>query len=276
MKTQRSFRSIQLLAIGLVLVATGSWAADPVAKCESSKLKEAGKYDYCRLKADSKAVIKGEVADYTKCDTKFFTKWDQIEQKAGPGICPSEGDAATMDALIMDHTGSIATTLSGAVAPRYEDCGDGTVADLQTGLMWYKTDDAGGLTDKDNQYSLSAPLSSDNDGTAYTVLLAGLNDCESNDGLTVTGGHAGHCDWRIPQNDELQTLLLEPFPCSTSPCIDELVFGPAVSSFYKSATMVSGNPSVVYGVRFSDGGAQAQSAKTLLSYVRAVRSGSCS
>jgi hypothetical protein len=225
--------------------------------CESGKLKEAGKYGNCRLKADSKAVKKGEAADYTKCESKFADKWTKTETKAGVGICPSEGDQASIDARITTDAAEIAMLLAGgAVAScgddlaegvescdgidlggadclslgfasgtlactagcgfdvsgcagpppntcgdgvvdvgedcdqanlngetcatqglfgdglacgvgcvfdtsgcsltRYEDTGLGSVIDHQTGLEWQKTDDAGGLTDKDNSYTWTA------------------------------------------------------------------------------------------------------------------------
>ena len=44
---------------------------------------------------------------------------------------------------------------SGCSVTRYEDTGLGSVIDHQTGLEWQKTDDAGGLTDKDNLYEWS-------------------------------------------------------------------------------------------------------------------------
>ena len=244
-----------LVVMALALTGTTVQAADPAVNCEAGKLKEAGKYGNCRLKADSKGVKKGLPADYTKCETKFADKWAKTETKAGPGICPSEGDQASMDARITTDAAEVATLLAGGTLPncgdgsaegvescdgtdlggadclslgfasgtlsctagcgfdvsgcvgnpppdscgdgvvdvgedcdqtnlngetcatqgqfggglacgagcvfdtsgcsltRYEDTGLGSVIDHQTGLEWQKTDDAGGLTDKDNTYT---------------------------------------------------------------------------------------------------------------------------
>ena len=45
-------------ALALGLSATNAHAIDPDDKCESSKLTEAGKYGFCRLKAERKGVKK--------------------------------------------------------------------------------------------------------------------------------------------------------------------------------------------------------------------------
>ncbi len=114
------------------------------------------------------------------------------------------------------------------------------------------------------------------DGTVFTDFLHDLN-CASPDGNTLTGGFAGHCDWRIPTSAELQTILLAPFPCGTAPCIDP-VFGPTIEQSYWSSTPgPSPNPSYPWNyawiVSFSDG-ALGKIPKGTAGHVRAVRGGS--
>ncbi len=70
----------------------------------------------------------------------------------------------------------------------YTDNGDGTVTDNQTGLTWEKKADDGSIHDKDDVYSWS---------DAFGVFIAGLN----------TASFAGHNDWRLPNQIELQSLL---------------------------------------------------------------------
>jgi len=82
------------------------------AKCESAKLKEVGRYGFCRLKAESKAVKKGEAADFTKCDARLTSKWNSIESKLA-GNCPTSGDLAPMQAAATAHWGAIVNLLSG-------------------------------------------------------------------------------------------------------------------------------------------------------------------
>lgn len=140
-------------------------AADPAVICESSKLKVAGKYEDCRLKAESKAVKKGTSPDYSKCVLKFSDKWQKSETKAGPGLCPSEGDEGSLEDFITRHAGAIADALSGQLLldPYFPATGqtvsygpgddgyvqagavqafvdnlDGTITDTNTGLMWEK------------------------------------------------------------------------------------------------------------------------------------------
>ncbi|HIF63127.1 MAG TPA: hypothetical protein EYQ35_03100, partial [candidate division UBP10 bacterium] len=94
------------------LVGVPALAADPAVKCESGKLKESGKYGFCRLKAESVAVKKGLSLDYSKCDTKFSGKWDKLELK-GAGECPSENDFADLQNRITEHTDLVSLLLSG-------------------------------------------------------------------------------------------------------------------------------------------------------------------
>jgi len=102
-----------LIGLTVSLVPLAARAGDPAVKCESGKLKESSKYAACRLKADAKAVTKGEAADYAKCEAKFADKWAKTETKAGVGICPSEGDQVSMDARITIDAAEIATLLAG-------------------------------------------------------------------------------------------------------------------------------------------------------------------
>ena len=53
------------------------------------------------------------------------------------------------------------------------------------------------------------------------------------------GGFAGHCDWRLPTVAELQTILLDDYPCDFGPCIDETIFGPTVADYHWTPTTYS-------------------------------------
>ena len=224
-----------LLALGLVVAwSLPTYAVDPAIKCEASKLKEAGKYANCRLKAHATAVTKALAPDFLKCEEKFTPKFTGLETKAGAGVCPTEGDEPALNARVTADADEIASLLSGG--DRYEiTLGGLTVIDHLTGLEWQRTDDNGGLTDKDNSYSWGV-IEGAPDGSVFTQFLAGLNSCERGNVPPVIPGYAGRCDWRMPQIDELMTILLQQYPCGTDPCIDQIAFGPTDGRYYWSAT----------------------------------------
>ncbi len=173
--------------------------------------------------------------------------------------------------------------------PRFEDCGDGTVADHATGLQWEKKTGAVGggadLSDPHNvdnlyQWSLGSPY--DPDGGAFTDFLARLNGEFDPD--AATGCFADRCDWWLPKISELQTILvgLEAFPpgtCSGAPCIDPefaAVGGPTARSYYWSAsTYAAGVRDGAWGAHFGRPSSVYEGYKPVDNCVRAVRAGSC-
>jgi hypothetical protein len=119
---------VSILAL-LGPMAMSSEALDPSLKCESGKLKESAKYAACRLKAESKAVRIGGSPDFSRCQQKFPSKFNQIEANVGPGVCPSENDGASIDARITGDADDLAILLAG-----------GTLADCDADLATCTTD----------------------------------------------------------------------------------------------------------------------------------------
>ena len=153
-----------------------------------------------------------------------------------------------------------------AVSTRFGENGT-TVVDFQTGLEWIKTDEDGGITDKDRTFTWSASGTAP-DGTAFTDYLAALNGM----------GFAGHHDWRLPTgawiaaNGTLHAAELESIvDCSHPSCIDP-AFGPSAATLYWTSTTLPEIPSAAASVQFANGGTSFDG-KNLALAVRAVRGG---
>jgi hypothetical protein len=108
--------TVFVCSLSLVASAAAALALDPADKCESSKLKTAGKYAFCRSKAESKAVTTGGMPDFSKCDEKYSFKW-QLAETNGSGMCPSNGDEAALKTFITLHTDDVAVALAGGPLP---------------------------------------------------------------------------------------------------------------------------------------------------------------
>jgi hypothetical protein len=171
----------------------------------------------------------------------------------------------------------------------FKNCGDGTVADPQTGLLWEKktgtvaspgvfceTAGCPDPNDVNNLYEWSNSGSAP-DGGAFTDFLAKLNDPVFGAAATqsdVTGCFAGHCDWRLPNIVELQTILDTPCPAEVNfYCIDP-IFGPSQSSAYWSASSNDLLPGDAWFALFFEG-VVGFSGKGTDWHARAVRVGSC-
>lgn len=151
------------------------------------------------------------------------------------------------------------------------DNGDGTITDSRTGLMWEKKSNDGGLHDKDNAYSWSRDTSgTQTDGTVFTQFLAGLN---------ARPCFAGHCDWRVPNRREIESLVnAEAYvPAVFWPFNWGCVAGCTVTAcnctqpgFYWSSTTYRLNPASAWYVNMYVGTVGA-ALKSEIYYIRAVR-----
>lgn len=225
----------------LVLLVSAADASDPTIKCQQAKLKAQGKLKSCLAKSAS-GVLAGKVDGSATCHAKFGEALSKADQKAA----------------------------AAGTSCRFMNNGDGTVSDLDSGLIWEKKDDLGGVHDKDNTYSWTTGSPYGPTGTVFTTFLYNLNGQTSNDGSnTVTSCFTGHCDWRLPTVQELQGILVA--GCATDPCIDP-TFGATRSDTHWTATTHSSAAGSVWFVSFYDG-LVFYGNKSINVYVRAVRGG---
>ncbi|MGH6812990.1 MAG: DUF1566 domain-containing protein [Methylocella sp.] len=194
---------------------------------------------------------------------------------------------------------------------RYRDNGDGTITDENTNLMWEKKDQASrGLHNWNNTYPWEGTCSN-----SSTTLCGTDADCSSHGTCHVSGGEmtifqwvaqlntapcfARHCDWRIPNVKELQSIVdydtyLPPVNaafnnnCTSGCTVDgaknttECSCTQSVGSskgYYWSGSTYAPSPLVpppgsmlAWGVLFGDGDVLS-AGKTDHDYVRAVRCG---
>jgi len=232
-------RRIATIIAGLAIAGTLPGAAVAITdgeKCEADKLKAAGQYAFCRMKAESKAIKNSEAPDYSKCDTKYAEKWAKVESKAG-GSCPVTGDADVVQARTTVSSDGLAAAIGGG--PRFVDNADGTITDNFTGLMWEKKTELNGapnfanLNDADNFHPWSgtctaAPAKRCQPSAAATALCVanvdgnpggcpqcGVVEGECDEEFTVwnnvaslnSANFAGHDDWRVPTIGEFYSIV---------------------------------------------------------------------
>ena len=136
-----------------------------------------------------------------------------------------------------------------APSASYVDNGDGTVTDETSGLMWM-------------QDTVDANKNTIVNGLDYATWKEALALCEEST-------HAGHSDWRLPNINELQSLV---DTGRYNPAIDISVFSCLSSSTYWASTPCSAFSNRSWGVTFTGGGVDFDTKGSSL-YVRCVRGG---
>jgi hypothetical protein len=236
---------IALVAGALLVQVSAVQAADAEAKCQRGRYVAAARYAACHQKALGKHfggfkcfTSEGFEEKISKCRVLYTAAWATLQ-------ATTSGTGATCDNA------------------RFRDNGDGTVTDRLTGLQWEQKTNDGSVHDTGSIYTWSDGITAA-DGTAYTSFLATLNS---------GGCFANHCDWRLPAISELQTILTEPYPCTTSPCIDQTIFGPTPTVGDWASTTYVGNPGDAWSVSFQTGNVFNLTKSAGFYYVRAVRAG---
>src|SRR5947208_855784 len=153
----------------------------------------------------------------------------------------------------------------------YADNGNGTVTDLNTGLVWEKLSDDGTVHDKANTYTWA---------NAFTAHVAALNFTS----------FAGYNDWRLPNVRELQSIVnyqnvnpavssASAFNTNCAPGCPATTCSCTASGDYWSSTSSVSDPWNAWYVGFSYGRVDAfgrSGGKSSAAYVRAVRDATAS
>lgn len=140
------------------------------------------------------------------------------------------------------------------MAGRYRDNGDGTVTDIQTGLQWMR-------------FSLGQEWKNGTcvgEAKKYTWQEA-LNTAKE---LNRRGGYAGYRDWRVPTEEELQTLLSG----TQLPKINQTAFPNTPASWFWSSLASAYYPDYAWYVSFYYGLVNTNN-KMLNCHVRLVHGG---
>ncbi|HEY2774293.1 MAG TPA: DUF1566 domain-containing protein [Candidatus Binatia bacterium] len=164
--------------------------------------------------------------------------------------------------IACDDSGEDGQLQKGA-ARSYTDNGDGTITDNATGLTWEKLSDDGSIHDKDNTYTWNNALGK----------VASLN----------AGNFAGHNDWRLPNLDELQTLMMvgtsqpaiaSQFRTACSAGCSVTTCSCTTSDWYWSSTTYVDTTSEAWFIDFTNGYTDTDTKTDNLNFARAVRGGS--
>jgi len=228
--------------------------------CVAKKFKVWAALRKCQAGETAKALV-GKPADLGKCQTKF--------QAALPKITAAAAKAG--------------------IACRYQDNGDGTVIDYDTGLQWEKKT-AGAcssapqlcVADADCPGGTCTPTAHYvRDQVPWRDAMAYAGASTSEDGATTSQAFLGnYTDWRLPTVGELETILdLSQSGCPTletatpgTACIDP-IFGPSFYGYYWTASSRNDQDAwTILFVKGYPGGNTFIFPKTTLLNVRAVRS----
>lgn len=135
--------------------------------------------------------------------------------------------------------------LQKGVARSYTDNGDGTIMDNTTGLMWERL--------CDNDVNPLCPVINDVDPT-YTWDGAYQKIAD----LNTTPCFANYCDWRLPNYNELQTLVhygkqVLAIDSVFDNDVDSFTFGDPGSATYWTSTSRQNDPSQKWVIGFVEG-----------------------
>lgn len=103
----------------VVLFATTAYGGGIALRCQLGKNQAVGRYAACRLKAEGKLALIGDMSRYSasllNCENKYASTWPALEQKAleAGDPCPSSMDQTSIKQFTDACSDTIATALGG-------------------------------------------------------------------------------------------------------------------------------------------------------------------
>ncbi len=151
-----------------------------------------------------------------------------------------------------------------------------SIIDYQTNLEWEKKDGSDGTAnaadrhDVDNTYTWAVTGTATKQkmtGTLWTDFLVNLNGTVDDPNPVTLSCYGGHCDWRIPTIDELDSISSA--PCGSPPCVDAALL-PNRTGGYWAMSQHPTLPDGAYILHYTSG--PSSDLKTAAYFARAVRS----
>jgi hypothetical protein len=177
-----------ILGFLVALVCAGAFAGGIEAQ-QCVPVQECGDVDNSSsvTATDALRVLRRAVgqADSLTCNCEVGGEAPVVAQPVQTGQTTCTGtDGAAIECAGTGLDGE----LQAGASHSFVDNGDGTITDQSTGLMWEKHSNDESIHDAENTYTLAE---------AVAVKLATLN----------ADGFGGHDDWRLPNRNELATLI---------------------------------------------------------------------
>jgi len=148
-------------------------AATPAQTCAVAKLKAASKKTTAKMKCEQQNLSTGSDALLGICFSSAAQRFaDAFAKAEALGVCETMGDGAVIGSQVDTWVTGMALLLT--PPPHLVDNADGTITDLETGLMWEKKDRSGGLHNASTFYTWAG--------------LCGCTSCSTSGGCTGTPG----------------------------------------------------------------------------------------